>query len=88
MKNMIFREFDTTLIVTVNHSGIHLLNKKPTRIFLIHMASHAAWLETMYSVSAELSAFDLYFLLYQETTADPILRIPPDVLFVLDGLPA
>jgi len=40
----------------------------------------------MYLAFAELSATDLYFLLYQETIADPILKIPPDVLFLLDGL--
>jgi len=35
----------------------------------------------MYSTFAELSATDLYFLLYQEIVADPRLKIPPDVLF-------
>ena len=31
-----------------------------------------------------LSAIDLCFLLYQETAIDPILKIPPDVLFRSD----
>ena len=60
----------------------------PTRIFLIHIASHAAKLATMYSASTELSATDHCFLLYQETAIDPILKIPPDVLFLSVGLPA
>ena len=60
----------------------------PTRIFLIHIASHAAKLAAIYSASAELSATDLYFPLYQETVVDPILKIPPDVLFLSVGLPA
>ena len=37
---------------------------KPTRISLIQMASHVAWLAAMYSALAELSAIDHYFLLY------------------------
>ena len=41
----------------------------------------------MYSYFAELSATDLYFLLYQETVVDPTLKISPDVLFQFDGLP-
>lgn len=41
----------------------------------------------MYSAFAELSAIDLCFLLYQETTIDPILKIPHNVAFLLDGLP-
>ena len=41
----------------------------------------------MYSASIELSENDLYFFLYQETIADPILNIPPNVLFLFDGLP-
>ena len=61
---------------------------KPTRIFLIQIASHAAWLTAMYSASIELSATDLCFLLYQETVVDPILKIHPDVLFLSVGLPA
>ena len=51
------------------------------------MASHAAWLATMYSALAELSAIYLCFFLYQETVVDPMLKIPPDVLFLSDGLP-
>ena len=58
----------------------------PTRIFLIHIASHAVKLATIFSAYAELSATDLCFLLYQETTIDPILKIPPDVLFLSVGL--
>jgi len=42
----------------------------------------------MYSASAELSATDLYFLLYQETTIEPRLKIPPEMLFWSDGIPA
>lgn len=42
----------------------------------------------MYSASTELSATDLYFLLYQEIDADPTLKIAPEVLFLSDGLPA
>jgi len=42
----------------------------------------------MYLASAELSATDLYFLLYQEIVAEPRLKIPPEVLFRIDGLPA
>ena len=52
------------------------------------MASHAAKLAAIYLASAELSATDLYFLLYQETAVDPILKTPPDVLFLSVGLPA
>ena len=62
--------------------------KNPTRIFLIHIASHVAKLATMYSASIELSATDLCFLLYQETVVDPLLNISPDVLFLSVGLPA
>ena len=62
--------------------------KKPTRIFLIQIASHAAWLAAMYSASVELSATNFCFLLYQETVVDPILKIPPDVLFFSVGFPA
>ena len=51
------------------------------------MASHASWLDAMYYASIELSAIDLCFLLYQETIADPMLKMPPNVLFLLDGLP-
>jgi len=40
----------------------------------------------MYSASAELSATDLCFLLYQETVAEPRLKIPPKVLFRPDGI--
>ena len=61
---------------------------KPTRISLIQIASHVAKLVAMYSASAELSAMDIFFLLYQETAVDPILKIPPDVLFLSVGLPA
>ena len=61
---------------------------KLTRIFLIQIASHAAWLAVMYSASAELSATDLCFLMYQETVVDPILKTPPDVLFLSVGLSA
>ena len=42
----------------------------------------------MYSASVELSATDLYFLLYQEIAVDLILKIPPNVLFLSVGLPA
>ena len=42
----------------------------------------------MYSVSAELSATDLSFLLYQETVAWTKVEIPTDVLFRSDGLPS
>jgi len=42
----------------------------------------------MYSTSAELSATNIFFLLYQEVAAEPILKIPLDVLFLLDGIPA
>ena len=59
-----------------------------TRIFLIHIASHVAKLVAIYSAYTELSATDLCFLLYQETLVDPILKIPPDVLFLSVGLPA
>jgi len=52
------------------------------------MASHAAKLAAIDSASTELSAIDLCFLLYQETVVDPILKIPPDVLFLSVGLPA
>jgi len=45
------------------------------------MASHASWLAAMYSASAELSATDLCFLLYQETAAEPRFKIPLEVLF-------
>ena len=41
----------------------------------------------MYSASAEMCAIDLYFLLYQETVVDPMLKISLDVLFLSDGLP-
>ena len=41
----------------------------------------------MYSASAELSATDICFLLYQEIVVDPILKIPLDVLFLSVGLP-
>ena len=61
---------------------------KPTKIFLIQIASHAAWLAAMYPASAKISATDLCFLMYQETTTDPILKIPPDVLFLSDRLAA
>ena len=60
---------------------------KPTSIFLIQMASHAVWLVAMYSTSTELSAIDLYFLLYQEIVVDHMLKMPTSVLFLLDGLP-
>ena len=60
----------------------------PTRIFLIHIASHAAKIAAIYSASTKLSATDLCFLLYQETVVNPILKIPPDVLFLSVGLPA
>ena len=52
------------------------------------MASHSAWLVAMYSALDEMSATDLYFPLYQETIVDPMLKIPPDVLFLFHGLPA
>ena len=61
---------------------------KPTRIFLIQMASHVAWVAVMYSASTELSATNLYFLFYQETVVDNMLKIPLNVLFMSDGLPA
>ena len=61
---------------------------KPTSIFLIQMASHAAWLAGMYSALDELSATDLYFLLYQETTIDPMPKIPLDVHILSNGLSA
>lgn len=35
----------------------------------------------MYAASAELSATDIYFLLYQETMIDPMLKTQPKVLF-------
>jgi hypothetical protein len=38
-------------------------------------------------LSAELSATNLCFLLYQETVVDPTLKIPPDVVFLFDGIP-
>jgi len=41
----------------------------------------------MYSASTELGAIDLYFLMYQETTAEPRLNILPEVLFQSNGLP-
>ena len=40
----------------------------------------------MYFAFAELREIDLYFLLYQENVVDPILEVPPDVLFLLDGI--
>ena len=49
---------------------------KPTKIFLIQIDSHAAGLAAMYSASIDLSATDIYFLLYQEITVDPMLNIP------------
>jgi len=52
------------------------------------MASHVTQLAAMYSNSVELSATDLCFMLYQEIVIEPILKIPPDVLFLLDGLPS
>ena len=61
---------------------------KPTRIFLIQIVSHAAKIVAMYSASPELSATDLCFLLYQENVVGPILKIPPDVLFLSVGLPS
>ena len=61
---------------------------KPTKIFLIQIALHAAWLVAMYSASTEMSAIDLCFLLYQQTVVDLILKTPPYVLFLFDALPA
>ena len=46
------------------------------------------WLTTMYFASTELSATDLCFLLYQETATHLMLKMPPDVLFLLNGLPS
>ena len=60
---------------------------KPTKIFLIQIASHATWISTMYFASVELSATDRFFLLYQENVVDPMLKIPPNLLFLSDGLP-
>ena len=74
MKHMINREFNATLIITMNHCWIHLRTKQTNQYF-----SHPDSLTfqaAMYSASAELSAMDLCFLLYQETTVDPILRSP------------
>lgn len=42
----------------------------------------------MYSTSFELSATDLFFLLYQEIVIDLILKILPDILLLLDGHPS
>ena len=60
----------------------------PTRIFLIHIASHATKIAAMYSAFAEMSAMESYFLLYQENSVDLILKIPSDVLFLSVGLPS
>ena len=49
------------------------------------MASHAAWLAAMYFALDEMSATDLFLLMYQETDVDPMLKIPPDVLFLSNG---
>jgi len=40
----------------------------------------------MYSTFAELSIIDLFFLPYEETAAEPRLKIPPEVLFQSDVL--
>jgi len=41
----------------------------------------------IYFAFVELSARYLYFLLYQETTTDPTLKITPNVLFLSNELP-
>ena len=41
----------------------------------------------MYYASLELSTTNISFMLYQETTVNWMLKIPPIVLFWSDGLP-
>ena len=80
MKKLINQEFDATLVITMYHCRIHLLTKQ-TNKYLPHPDGLTCRLTAMYFASSELSAIDLYFLLYQETVVDPMLKMPHDVLF-------
>ena len=42
---------------------------------------------TTYYASAELSATNLCFMLYQEIVVGPTLKIPPELISLSDGLP-
>ena len=83
MKNWILREFDKTLIIIVNHCQIDLLTNQTNQDL-----PHPNGLTCCLTCIHVLTAIDLCFLLYQETIADPILKIPPHVLKLLDGLPS
>ena len=88
MEYQINREFYETVVITMYHYLIHLMTKK-TNKYLPHLDGLTCRLTGYnYSASAELSATDLCFLLYQEIDVEPILKIPPDVLFLSVGLPA
>ena len=70
------------------HCQIHLRTKQTNRDLSHPDGLTCNLIVSMYFASSELSAIDRCFLLYQETVVDPMLKIPPDVLFLSDGLPA